>query len=407
MKKTIWSKALSLFMILLAASASAVQAQTHAKEDAGNHFLPEDTTLCANSHLLFEIPAEYHCTWLSLDSLPLPYGQDTNRFLIQGQAGTDGMGGGVDARRPSTYLLRYQHQDSATASFDTMQVYALIRPTVEIEMDSALICRDEPVLVSPDYALVYEPFYETLWSDGSTEADLESNIGATHTVTMRLKDSLNSCGFSPATDSIVLVWVDTALTNMPAILRADTTICPDLELELDATVPYASTQYQWRNSEFPEEILPTDTLFDPNPVYVIEEDGTYSIVLIDSMGCINAMNINVQDDPEECKPNLQIPDVITPNGDGLNDDLTFQELKYCEDVEIEIVTRWGQVVLKEKVKRADDFKWNGCYKNGSRPLPDGPYFYMVTYKNMYGKKKVQSGSVTILGSTADPADFSY
>ena len=76
-----------------------------------------------------------------------------------------------------------------------------------------------------------------------------------------------------------------------------------------------------------------------------------------------------------------------------------QRLKYCEDVEIKIVTRWGQVVLKEKVKRAEDFSWNGCYKNGSRPLPDGPYFYMVTYKNMYGKKKVQSGTITILGST--------
>lgn len=396
-KKTI--PAFLLTLLLALTRIADTQAQTGQAE--GNRFLPQDTTLCANSYLLFEIPAEYTCSWLSIDSISLPYGQDTNIFRFQGQAGTDGVGGGVDARHPSAYMLKYQHRDSAAARFDTMLIYALIQPSVDIVMDSALICREEPVLLSPDYALVYESFYETLWSDGSTESDLESNTGGTYTVMTRLKDSLNTCGFITASDSVVLIKVDTALTNIPSIIQTDTTICPDLDLELDATVPYASTQYQWRDTEFPEEILPTDTSFDPHPVYIIEEAGTYSLVLIDSMGCYNAVNINVQEDPEECRPNLRIPDVITPNGDGFNDDLTFQELKYCEDVEIEIVTRWGQVVLKEKVERAEDFHWNGCYKNGSRPLPDGPYFYMVTYKNVYGKKKVQSGTVTIIGSKAN------
>lgn len=37
--------------------------------------------------------------------------------------------------------------------------------------------------------------------------------------------------------------------------------------------------------------------------------------------------------------------------------------------------------------------------NGGRKRPDSAYFYPVSYRNAYGKKKYQSGSITILGST--------
>ncbi|MBD5397148.1 T9SS type B sorting domain-containing protein, partial [bacterium] len=81
-----------------------------------------------------------------------------------------------------------------------------------------------------------------------------------------------------------------------------------------------------------------------------------------------------------------------------NDVLKFKQIEKCTDVLIEIVDRWGQPVLKQKVPTADGFEWNGRVNNTGARLPDGPYFYMVTYKNLYGKRKVQSGSITILGT---------
>ncbi|MCM1169448.1 MAG: gliding motility-associated C-terminal domain-containing protein [Bacteroides sp.] len=114
------------------------------------------------------------------------------------------------------------------------------------------------------------------------------------------------------------------------------------------------------------------------------------------MGCVNTRQVNVTE--EDCKPQLSIPNVFTPNGDGVNDVLKFRQIEKCFDVDILIVDRKGSHVLHEKVRDPDDFSWNGCYKNGSRKLPDGPYFYMVSYKDAYGKKKVQSGSITILGT---------
>ena len=83
----------------------------------------------------------------------------------------------------------------------------------------------------------------------------------------------------------------------------------------------------------------------------------------------------------------------------MNDVLRLKQVDYCYDVDLLIVDRKGSRVLHEKLKKPDDFSWNGCLNNGSRKLPDGAYFYLISYKNTYGKKKYQSGSITILGST--------
>ena len=94
-----------------------------------------------------------------------------------------------------------------------------------------------------------------------------------------------------------------------------------------------------------------------------------------------------------------MPNVFSPNGDGVNDVLKFKQIDDCYDVDVLIVDRKGSRVLHQKLKNPEDFSWNGCMNNGGRKLPDGAYFYFISYKNAYGKKKYQSGSITILGST--------
>ena len=206
------------------------------------------------------------------------------------------------------------------------------------------------------------------------------------------------CGYDTASDTIKVLWVDPAMTDI--FLPSDTAFCKDLSITLDVRVPYPSTLYSWQegpmpapDEEFEEE---QDSIEFTPPFKVIKDEGTYNVLLLDSMNCRNRQEINVTVDA--CKPALEIPNVFTPNGDGVNDVLKFKQLEKCTDVLIEIVDRWGQPVMKKKVASAEDFEWNGRVNNTGARLPDGPYFYMVTYKNLYGKSKVQSGSITILGT---------
>lgn len=71
------------------------------------------------------------------------------------------------------------------------------------------------------------------------------------------------------------------------------------------------------------------------------------------------------------KPYLEIPDVITPNGDGVNDALVITGLENFPENELWVYNRWGHEVYKATNYNND---WEGNYQNG--PLPEGTYFYV-------------------------------
>ena len=71
-------------------------------------------------------------------------------------------------------------------------------------------------------------------------------------------------------------------------------------------------------------------------------------------------------------PNYELPNVFTPNGDGVHE--TFQPFPYCfiERIEIQIVDRWGNVLF---TTTDPDVNWNATDANG-KPVDDGTYYYV-------------------------------
>lgn len=84
-----------------------------------------------------------------------------------------------------------------------------------------------------------------------------------------------------------------------------------------------------------------------------------------------------------------IPNIITPNGDGLNDFFITKYSKIYNDVNITILNRWGKLVYE-----ASNYQnqWNGLNTNGSK-LSGGTYYYFITYNQGIGKTK---GTVQII-----------
>ncbi|MDP1622001.1 MAG: gliding motility-associated C-terminal domain-containing protein [Bacteroidales bacterium] len=92
---------------------------------------------------------------------------------------------------------------------------------------------------------------------------------------------------------------------------------------------------------------------------------------------------------------LDIPNLFTPNGDGINDKFAIELMDdkkkdYREAYlgnEILIFDRWGKKVFNTVNYKSED--WDG------ERLSDGTYFYILKLTGQY-KDEVQKGSVTIL-----------
>ncbi|TNF48298.1 MAG: gliding motility-associated C-terminal domain-containing protein [Bacteroidetes bacterium] len=84
------------------------------------------------------------------------------------------------------------------------------------------------------------------------------------------------------------------------------------------------------------------------------------------------------DDVSLTKTDVVLPNVFTPNSDGIND-LWEIHIDNC-DLEIFILNRWGNVITRGKVK---DFVWNGNDEKGN-PMEDGVYFYRIQNSNING-----------------------
>lgn len=142
--------------------------------------------------------------------------------------------------------------------------------------------------------------------------------------------------------------------------------------------------YEWSP---PYNISCTDC-YDPyiNP----ETDTTYYLVVSNGDGCFDydSIRVFVQDKPYD---SLFIPNVITPNGDGINDEWHLRDLERYPDNSVLIINRWGDQILSEKPYQQ---RWRGTWKG--QDLPAGTYYYVIYITNATGRQKRFDGPITVV-----------
>ena len=172
-------------------------------------------------------------------------------------------------------------------------------------------------------------------------------------------------------DSVVnLVLNVTPLPAAPTIDSNSPVLCPG-DLAILGANSVANAQYFWSG---PANFLSSDATIT-FPVQ-IENMGVYSVyVTVD--GCESSIStspvsiLNIYD-----FENFDFPNVITPNGDGVNDSLDINGYyKTCQEYKLMIYNRWGQVVYEQTIGTPS---FSGKEKNNA-DLVDGIYFYTLSY----------------------------
>ena len=115
----------------------------------------------------------------------------------------------------------------------------------------------------------------------------------------------------------------------------------------------------------------------------------YLMTVVDANGCTSTDNALVTVLPY-C---LKVMDAFTPNGDGQNDRwiVTNNGGTCTKRVFATVFNRYGNIVYKN-----DNYQnnWDGTY-NG-KPIPDGTYYYVITYNLINGNNIMLKGDLTIL-----------
>jgi gliding motility-associated-like protein len=114
--------------------------------------------------------------------------------------------------------------------------------------------------------------------------------------------------------------------------------------------------------------------------------GEYNVIVTDANGCVSEeANVVV---PESKIPCLRIPNVFTPNGDGVNDEWIIENIELFPEAHIYVFNRWGQLLYHG---RGDGERWDGSYRG--HYVPSGVYTYLIDLESV---EEVYQGTVTVL-----------
>lgn len=240
-------------------------------------------------------------------------------------------------RGPSWYWVDVTNATGCTTR-DSLHVSAAPVPQITIGPDTVL-CVGQTMTIQLQPR---EPGIRYRWSDGSTGSSLTVSGPATYWV-----EATNTAGCSRRAFKRVVY-----LTPPAIYLGPDTTLCqnPSTPFILDATLP-GGVKYYWQNGSTQPTFTPT-------------KSGLYWVT-VSTPVCSATDSVQVR--LFDCREQVFIPNIITPNGDNRNDRLEIIGLGGLP-WRLSIYNRWGALVYSALPYRQD---WDAT------GLTDGVYYYFL------------------------------
>lgn len=228
--------------------------------------------------------------------------------------------------------------------------------------------------------LTINPVLTSLTNELICQGEFYSFFGQNLTTTGTYSQTLQTAS---GCDSIVnLNLIVLPLPPAPNVISNSPVKCPgDIATLSASSLPNA--QFYWSG---PQNFSSQDPIIN----FAVQESnmGEYTVYTVVD-GCMSGITIssvsilNLNDFED-----FDFPNVITPNGDGINDSLDIaNHYKTCQDFNLKIFNRWGDVVF-EQTLNSDFFvgKSRSDYE-----LTDGIYYYKLSYED-----KIKTGFIHIV-----------
>ncbi|MFK8103118.1 MAG: gliding motility-associated C-terminal domain-containing protein, partial [Saprospiraceae bacterium] len=272
------------------------------------------------------------------------------------------------------YVETYTSQISGCDSIVTTNL--VVDPFTELFGEDQTICYGDEV------ELLVEGSENVTWFPVSGLSCIDCpNPVASPSTTTTYTITASSC-MGTITETTITVFVN----NPPSIVAIeDQSLVQGDSLLLSAEVYPTEVTITWSTSS---RVICEDC----NDVMVQPTNSTtYYVTAVDEFGCENQDLVNVRVSDECELADFEIPNIISPNGDGFND---VFELKYegITDVSIlRIYNRWGELVYETRdINQA----WDGTFRG--QALNPGVYIYYLEGHCLNNEVFSKTGNITLL-----------
>lgn len=133
--------------------------------------------------------------------------------------------------------------------------------------------------------------------------------------------------------------------------------------------------YLYQKDTEEEEFKCIDTLYGAGSVTYQFDNlqtiaGCFAVSAVDSSGNVGAKSESMCID--NC-PEFELPNIITINGDGINDFFKAIKVRHIKNIDLFVYDRWGTLVFWSDNPY---FKWDGTSRFSSEKVSDGTLFYI-------------------------------
>ncbi len=326
----------------------------------------QDTMVCSDTAALY-VTAQYgiqpyHYSWTPSASLNNPAGSHEKAFPAQS----------------TQYVIEVSDTTGCPSVFDTINLTVNQKPMVSFLPDTFNGCEPLEVHFTD---MSYPSISQWLWNFGDGDTSHQQNPSHTYSAgqyDVKLSvETAAGCKNSFKVAKLITVY-PTPTANFAAHPPVTTIGNPLINF---TDMSSNASNYWWN---FGEQGSPDNTSNLMNPSHSYSSDGTFIVWLkvTSDHGCIDSVSHEVM----VIIDSIAIPNVITPNGDGFNDNFVIKNIDKLEWSELLIYNRWGKLIYKSENYQND---WDG---NGAA---DGVYYYILNYKT-YFRKDSAHGTVTII-----------
>jgi gliding motility-associated-like protein len=264
----------------------------------------------------------------------------------------------------TTYILSLT-DDCEYIFYDTITITVGEDPSfIDLGPDTTICEEDLFILDASTENATY------IWNTGSTNPSIDILGSGFFSVTVEVNQSCFDW------DEVAIEFK--SLPELPSLEDFEEK-CIGIDLIVDGSSPTQGVQYLWNNSIESSQIT-------------ISESGLQSLSISNECGT-NSVSFDVSE--IDCEKHY-VPNVFSPDNDGINDYFTLYSDAINEIVSLSIFDRWGNLVFEKRnfPASAEPYGWDGSSNGKSCESGTYTWFAEILFKD--NQKKIKNGSITLI-----------